>query len=161
MDPVQNTPSEQLTGEFTRDLRNAGLKTTLPRLRVLSILEASETRHMSAEDVYREILKEPNPVGLATIYRVLTQFVSAGLVARHQFEGEKSVFELNDSAHHDHMVCAKCGLVIEFVNREIESLQHRIAESHDFELQDHTLTLYGMCGHCQPSTRPLNQTPEP
>ncbi len=146
------TPEEKAEG-FTGDLHKAGLKTTLPRLKVLSVLEASDNRHMSAEDVYREVLKDSDPVGLATVYRVLAQFVEAGLVVRHQFEGDKSVFELNDAAHHDHMVCMKCGLVIEFVNREIESLQQQVAESHDFDLQDHSLTLYGLCSNCRESPR--------
>ena len=139
---------EGKTNNLTADLQNAGLKTTLPRLKVLSVLESSETRHMSAEDVYREVLKDNEPVGLATVYRVLSQFVQAGLVVRHQFEGDKSVFELNDAAHHDHMVCVKCGLVIEFVNREIETLQEQVAKNHEFDLQDHSLTLYGLCNRC-------------
>ena len=149
-DPVTVTPkSEGKTEGLTEDLHKAGLKTTLPRLKVLSILEASDNRHMSAEDVYREVLKDSDPVGLATVYRVLAQFVEAGLVVRHQFEGDKSVFELNDAAHHDHMVCVKCGLVIEFVNREIESLQQQMADRHEFDLQEHSLTLYGLCSNCR------------
>ncbi len=149
MPPTSEEKSEGLTG----DLHKAGLKTTLPRLKVLSVLEASDNRHMSAEDVYREVLKDSDPVGLATVYRVLAQFVEAGLVVRHQFEGDKSVFELNDAAHHDHMVCMKCGLVIEFVNREIESLQQKVAENHEFDLQDHSLTLYGLCSNCHESSQ--------
>ncbi len=145
--------SEEKTEGLTDDLHKAGLKTTLPRLKVLAVLEASDTRHMSAEDVYREVLKDSDPVGLATVYRVLAQFVEAGLVVRHQFEGDKSVFELNDAAHHDHMVCMKCGLVIEFVNREIESLQQKVAENHEFDLQDHSLTLYGLCSNCNESSQ--------
>lgn len=145
--------SEGNTGGLTEDLHKAGLKTTLPRLKVLSILEESDNRHMSAEDVYREVLKDSDPVGLATVYRVLAQFVEAGLVVRHQFEGDKSVFELNDAAHHDHMVCVKCGLVIEFVNREIESLQEQVADRHEFDLQEHSLTLYGLCSNCSESSQ--------
>ncbi len=141
--------SQEKSEGLTKDLHKAGLKTTLPRLKVLSVLEAGETRHMSAEDVYREVLKDSDPVGLATVYRVLAQFVEAGLVVRHQFEGDKSVFELNDAAHHDHMVCVKCGLVIEFVNREIEALQQQVADSHQFDLQEHALTLYGLCRNCR------------
>lgn len=130
------------------DLKQAGLKTTLPRLKVLSVLENSEIRHLSAEDVYRELLNDEASHGLATVYRVLTQFEEAGLVIRHNFEGEKAVFELNDVAHHDHMVCIKCGKVIEFLDPSIEHHQELVAESHDFTIQDHSLTLYGTCGAC-------------
>jgi Fur family ferric uptake transcriptional regulator len=131
------------------DLKQAGLKTTLPRLRVLSILEKSKIRHLSAEDVYNELLEEEGTVGLATVYRVLTQFEDAGLVIRHNFEGERSVFELNDADHHDHMVCAKCGSVTEFVDKRIESLQDKVAQDHGFSIHDHSLTLYGICKRCK------------
>ena len=132
------------------DLKEAGLKTTLPRLRVLSILENSKVRHLSAEDVYKELLLEDNEsVGLATVYRVLTQFEDAGLVIKHNFEGERAVFELNDEDHHDHMVCAKCGNVTEFFERRIESLQEKVADDHGFTIQDHSLILYGICKRCQ------------
>ena len=130
------------------DLKQAGLKTTLPRLRVLSILENSAVRHLSAEDVYKELLEEEDSIGLATVYRVLTQFENAGLVIRHNFEGERSVFELNDADHHDHMVCAKCGRVDEFFDKRIEALQEKVAEEQGFRLQDHSLTLYGVCRRC-------------
>jgi len=130
------------------DLKQAGLKTTLPRLRVLSILENSAVRHLSAEDVYKELLEEEDSIGLATVYRVLTQFENAGLVIRHNFEGERSVFELNDADHHDHMVCAKCGRVDEFFDKRIEALQEKVAEEQGFKLQDHSLTLYGVCRRC-------------
>jgi Fur family ferric uptake transcriptional regulator len=130
------------------DLKQAGLKTTLPRLRVLSILENSEIKHMSAEDVYKELLDEEGSVGLATVYRVLTQFEDAGLVIRHNFEGERSVFELNDEDHHDHMVCVKCGSVTEFLDKRIEAQQDKVAEDNDFTIQDHSLTLYGLCQDC-------------
>ena len=136
------------------DLKQAGLKTTLPRLRVLSILEDSKIRHLSAEDVYKELLNEEDSVGLATVYRVLTQFEDAGLVIRHHFEGDRSVFELNDEDHHDHMICDQCGRVTEFVDRRIESLQEKVAEDHGFALQDHSLTLYGICARCQNSRLP-------
>lgn len=136
------------------DLKQAGLKTTLPRLRVLSILENSKIRHLSAEDVYKELLNEQYSVGLATVYRVLTQFEDAGLVIRHHFEGDRSVFELNDEDHHDHMICAQCARVTEFVDRRIESLQEKVAEQHGFLLQDHSLTLYGICARCQNNQRP-------
>ncbi len=131
------------------DLKQAGLKTTLPRLRVLSILENSKIRHLSAEDVYKELLDEDDPIGLATVYRVLTQFESAELVIRHNFEGERSVFELNDEDHHDHMICAKCGSVTEFLDKRIEALQEKVAEEHGFSIQDHSLTLYGICKRCE------------
>ena len=130
------------------DLKQAGLKTTLPRLRVLSILENSKVRHLSAEDVYKELLEDEGSIGLATIYRVLTQFEDAGLVIRHNFEGERSVFELNDEDHHDHMVCVKCGSVTEFLDKRIEAQQDKVAEDHGFTIQDHSLTLYGLCQRC-------------
>ncbi len=130
------------------DLKQAGLKTTLPRLRVLSILENSKVRHLSAEDVYKELLEDEGSIGLATVYRVLTQFEDAGLVIRHNFEGERSVFELNDEDHHDHMVCVKCGSVTEFLDKRIEAQQDKVAEDHGFTIQDHSLTLYGLCQRC-------------
>ncbi len=131
-----------------RDLKQAGLKTTLPRLKVLTIMENSAVRHLSAEDVYRVLLDEHESIGLATVYRVLTQFEEAGLVIRHHFEGDRSVFELNDADHHDHMVCVKCGSVTEFLNKRIESLQEKVAEENGFIIQDHSLTLYGICKDC-------------
>lgn len=103
---------------------------------------------MSAEDVYKELLGEEGSVGLATIYRVLTQFEDAGLVIRHNFEGERSVFELNDEDHHDHMVCVKCGSVTEFLDKRIEAQQDKVAEDNGFTIQDHSLTLYGLCQNC-------------
>jgi Fur family ferric uptake transcriptional regulator len=130
------------------DLKQAGLKTTLPRLRVLSILENSKIRHLTAEDVYKELLDEEASIGLATVYRVLTQFVDAGLVIRQNFEGDKSVFELNDEDHHDHMVCVKCGSVAEFYDKRIEAQQEKVAHDHGFVIQDHSLTLYGTCKRC-------------
>lgn len=124
------------------ELRKAGLKITLPRLKILEILEQSKLRHLSAEDLYKELLDSGDDIGLATVYRVLTQFETAGLVTRHNFEGGHSVFELDDGEHHDHMVCVDSGEVIEFVSAEIEQLQHDIAEKHGFELLDHSLVLY-------------------
>ena len=125
-----------------QELRQAGLKVTLPRLKILEILESSKTRHMSAEDIYKQLLQDGEDIGLATVYRVLTQFESAGLVTRHNFEGGHSVFELDDGEHHDHMVCIESGDVIEFVSEEIERLQHEIAEKNGYELLDHSLVLY-------------------
>ena len=125
-----------------QELRNAGLKVTLPRLKILEILDSSELRHMSAEDIYKELLSGGADIGLATVYRVLTQFESAGLVTRHNFEGGHSVFELDDGEHHDHMVCIETGDVVEFVSEEIEKLQHEIADKYGYELLDHNLVLY-------------------
>ena len=125
-----------------KDLKNAGLKATLPRLRILEILEASDFKHMSAEDVYKALLAAGEEVGLATFYRVLTQFETAGLVIRHNFDSGHSVFELDRGGHHDHMVCLKTNKVIEFNNEEIEQLQKKIAREHGYDLQDHSLVLY-------------------
>lgn len=125
-----------------QELRKVGLKVTLPRLKILEILEQSDMRHMSAEDIYRELLNMGEDIGLATVYRVLTQFEGAGLVSRHNFEGGHSVFELDDGEHHDHMVCIETGAVVEFMNEEIERLQHEIATAHDYELVGHNLVLY-------------------
>ena len=125
-----------------QDLRNAGLKVTLPRLKILEIFTKSEQRHLSAEDMYRELLDSGEDIGLATVYRVLTQFESAGLVTRHNFEGGHSVFELDDGEHHDHMVCVETGDVIEFVSEEIEAAQRKIAEAHGYDIEDHRLVIY-------------------
>jgi len=125
-----------------QDLKKAGLMATGPRLRILEILEHSHLKHMSAEDVYKALLDVGEDAGLATVYRVLTQFEAAGLVVRHNFDSGHSVFELNRGSHHDHMVCLKTGRVIEFENDEIEALQRRIAAEHGYELEDHSLVLY-------------------
>lgn len=125
-----------------QELRKAGLKVTTPRLKILEILENTDTRHLSAEEVYQVLRSDGEEVGLATVYRVLTQFESAGLVVRHNFEGGHSVFEIHRGPHHDHMVCSQTGQVIEFHNSEIEALQREIAEQHGFELVDHSLVLY-------------------
>ena len=128
--------------EQRHELRKAGLKITLPRLKILEILENASNRHLSAEDIYKDLLDSGEEIGLATVYRVLTQFEAAGLVTRHNFEGGHSVFELDDGEHHDHMVCVETGEVIEFTSDEIERLQHEIAEEYGFELLDHSLVLY-------------------
>lgn len=128
--------------EQRHELRKVGLKVTLPRLKILEIFEQAENRHLSAEDIYKDLLQSDEDIGLATVYRVLTQFEAAGLVTRHNFEGGHSVFELDDGEHHDHMVCVETGDVIEFFNEEIEALQRRMAEKHGFELLDHSLVLY-------------------
>ena len=127
-----------------QELRKAGLKVTLPRVKILQILTDAEDQgaHLSAEDVYKTLLEQGEEVGLATVYRVLTQFESAGLVERHNFEGGHSVFEVASDEHHDHMVCEETGQVIEFIDEDIERLQHEIAERHGYELVDHSLVLY-------------------
>ncbi|GAA5784764.1 transcriptional repressor [Chitiniphilus shinanonensis] len=131
------------------DLKDAGLKATGPRLKILNLFENSEQRHMTAEDVYRLLLSDNTDIGLATVYRVLTQFEQAGILVRHHFESGKAVFELNQGGHHDHLVCVKCGKVEEFYDPEIERRQDAIAAKHDFEIQEHELYLYGVCADCR------------
>ncbi|QGX40230.1 ferric iron uptake transcriptional regulator [Permianibacter aggregans] len=132
-------------------LRNAGLKVTLPRMKILQILEQAPNRHMSAEDVYKMLMEQGDDVGLATVYRVLTQFEQAGLVLRHHFEGGHSVFELDEQGHHDHLVCLRCNKVVEFVDEVIEQRQKAVAEKHKMTLTDHSLYLYGICEKCSKS----------
>jgi len=127
------------------ELRKAGLKVTLPRMKILEILETTETRHMSAEDVYKVLLEAEEEIGLATVYRVLTQFEAAGLVSRHHFEGGHSVFEMNEGHHHDHIVCNQCGKVVEFVEETIERCQEKVARKAGFSIRDHSLIIYGDC----------------
>lgn len=127
------------------DLKNIGLKATLPRLKILEIFQHSPVRHLTAEDVYRGLLNEQLDIGLATVYRVLTQFEQAGLLSRSNFESGKAVFELNEGTHHDHLVCIDCGRVEEFFDPEIEKRQHTVAEERGFKLQEHALALYGAC----------------
>lgn len=127
------------------ELKKVGLKATVPRLRILNILESNRDSHMSAEDVYRALLDAGDDVGLATVYRVLTQFEAAGLVARHNFEEGRAVFELDSGEHHDHIVCTECGAVVEFVDNVIERRQREVAERHGFEIADHSLVIYGRC----------------
>lgn len=129
----------------SQDIRKAGLKVTLPRVKILEILEASEHKHMTAEDMYRTLLENGEEIGLATVYRVLTQFEAAGLVERHHFEGGQSVFELNRGHHHDHIVCLQCGNVEEFMDQTIEDCQSKIAREKGFEINEHSLTIYGNC----------------
>ena len=128
-----------------KDLRKAGLKVTLPRLKILEILEHSTTRHMSAEELYRKLLDSSEDIGLATVYRVLTQFEGAGLVSRHHFEDGMAVFEINHGTHHDHIVCMDCGAVEEFVDPEIESRQNVIAKRLGYLIEEHSMVLYGRC----------------
>lgn len=129
----------------THELKSMGLKATLPRLKILEVFQQGKQRHMSAEDVYRELLAENQDIGLATVYRVLTQFEQAGLIKRRNFESGKAVFELDEGQHHDHLVCLQCGRVEEFFDGEIESRQHKIARDMGFSLQDHALSLYANC----------------
>lgn len=133
----------------TQELKEAGLKITHPRVKILQLLESSKIRHVSAEDVYRLLVESGEEIGLATVYRVLTQFEDAGLVTRHHFEGGHSVFELAQEMHHDHMVCVKCGRVEEFSDTEIEARQEEIAVRLGFELTDHDLNMYGLCPDCR------------
>lgn len=130
-----------------QDIRKAGLKVTHPRIKILELLENSSQRHVSAEDVYKMLLDNGEEIGLATVYRVLTQFETAGLVTRHNFEGGHAVFELDRGGHHDHMVCVVCGKVEEFIDPTIEKRQREIAKSHGFEMVDHSLIIYGHCGN--------------
>ncbi|MBT3505219.1 MAG: ferric iron uptake transcriptional regulator [Piscirickettsiaceae bacterium] len=132
-----------------QDLRKAGLKVTLPRLKVLEILEDAELRHMSAEDVYKALLETGEEIGLATVYRVLTQFEGAGLVSRLSIDGGHAVFELEDGAHHDHLLCVKCNQIEEFVDEVIEQRQRAIAAEKGFEMTEHSLYIYGICKRCQ------------
>jgi Fur family transcriptional regulator, ferric uptake regulator len=149
--------------EIPQQLRESGLKATLPRLKVLELFQHCEVRHLSAEDVYRLLLKENLDVGLATIYRVLMQFADAKILLRRQFEGDRAVFEINQSEHHDHMVCVDCGKVEEFFDLAIEERQTLLAKQHGFKLRDHSLSLYGLCKECvardhaQPNTSRLHR----
>ena len=127
------------------ELKNTGLKATLPRLKILEIFQNGGQRHMTAEDVFRVLLNDHSDIGLATVYRVLTQFEQAGLLTRSNFESGKAVFELNEGTHHDHLVCIDCGIVEEFFDPDIESRQQSIAKERGFRLQEHALALYGVC----------------
>jgi len=141
-----------------KDLRKVGLKVTLPRLKILEILERSVTRHLSAEEIYKSLIGSSEDIGLATVYRVLTQFEAAGLVTRHHFEDGMAVFELNQGAHHDHIVCVDCGKVEEFMDGGIEERQHAVAKRLGFEISDHALILYG---HCRKAICPNQKRTKP
>lgn len=134
------------------ELKSAGLKATFPRLKILDIFrradERNDARHQSAEDVYRTLIAEDVDIGLATVYRVLTQFEQAGILTRTQFDGARAVFELNDGDHHDHLICTSCGKVVEFYETTIEKLQYEVAREHGFVLESHTMMLYGICPKC-------------
>ncbi len=131
------------------ELKKRGLKVTVPRVKILEILEQANSRHLRAEDVYKALLAAGSDVGLATVYRVLTQFEEAGLIKRHNFEGGHSVFELDQGDHHDHMVCVQCGKVEEFFDDTIEKRQEMISARAGFKITDHSLNLYGVCSACQ------------
>jgi Fur family ferric uptake transcriptional regulator len=131
--------------EQNEELKRAGLKITLPRIKILTILQNPDNQHISAEDVYKILLEHNEEIGLATVYRVLNQFDDAGIVSRHHFEGGKSVFELSQKKHHDHLVCLKCGKVVEFEDDVIETRQEDIAKTHKIKLTNHSLYLYGEC----------------
>lgn len=135
----------------TQSLRDVGLKVTLPRVKILEMFEkmSKSHQHLSAEEVYKILLEKGEEIGLATVYRVLTQFEAAGLVTRHHFEGGNSIFELNRGDHHDHILCVKCGRVDEFVSEEIENLQKQVAGRLGYVLEDHCLYMYGVCPACQ------------
>jgi Fur family transcriptional regulator, ferric uptake regulator len=136
------------------DIKNSGLKATLPRIKVLEVFQRSEVRHLTAEDVYKALLVDSADIGLATVYRVLMQFEQAGLLTRSHFESGKSVFELNEGQHHDHLVCMTCGRVDEFYDAEIEARQRAVAQARGFELQEHSLSLYAVCTKADCPHRP-------
>ena len=139
--------------EPEKDLKNAGLKATVPRMRILEIFqkaqENDQLRHLSAEDIYKQLVSENVDIGLATVYRVLTQFEAAGLIVRHYFGNDRATYEMDDGQHHDHIVCTRCGRVEEFVDKEIEKRQKLIAEKLGFELEGHALSMYGICSDCR------------
>ena len=135
------------------ELKSTGLKATAPRLKILELFQKAEQRHMTADDVYRLLLGERSDIGLATVYRVLTQFEQAGILSRNHFEAGKAVYELRNEEHHDHLVCMSCGKVEEFLDTEIERRQRNVATSRGWALQDHAMSLYGLCPTCQKKTR--------
>jgi Fur family transcriptional regulator, ferric uptake regulator len=138
------------------ELKNTGLKATLPRLKILEIFQKGEQRHMTAEDVFRVLLLDRSDVGLATVYRVLTQFEQAGILSRSHFESGKAVYELNEGQHHDHLVCLDCGRVEEFFDAEIEKRQHSVAKAKGFAIADHALSLYANCTKPACPNRPVS-----
>ena len=141
------------------DLKSSGLKATLPRLKILEVFQTSSVRHLTAEDVYKQLLAEGSVIGLATVYRVLMQFEQAGILSRSHFESGKSVFELNEGKHHDHLVCLDCGRVEEFYDAEIEARQRAVAQARGFELQEHALSLYAGCTKVDCPHRPQRHKP--
>ncbi|MBV8618650.1 MAG: ferric iron uptake transcriptional regulator [Curvibacter sp.] len=135
------------------ELKNTGLKATLPRLKILELFQKGRQRHMTAEDVFRVLLQEQSDIGLATVYRVLTQFEQAGILSRSHFESGKAVYELNEGQHHDHLVCTSCGKVEEFYDAEIERRQQMVAKAKNWLLQEHAMSLYGLCANCVQTAR--------
>jgi Fur family ferric uptake transcriptional regulator len=149
--PFQDLTAAQGAGTIMAnidELKNTGLKATLPRLKILEIFQTGSQRHMTAEDVFRVLLNEHSDIGLATVYRVLTQFEQAGILERSHFESGKAVYELNEGTHHDHLICTSCGKVEEFYDAEIERRQQMISKDKGWILQDHAMSLYGLCGDC-------------
>lgn len=132
-----------------QSLKNAGLKITAPRTKILEIFETSQKRHWNAEEIFKSLIESGEDVGLATVYRVLSQFEQAGILSRHYFSEGHSIFELNSGEHHDHLVCVKCGYVEEFIDPIIEERQHKIAEKTGYKMLDHALHIYGLCKRCQ------------
>ncbi|MDD3017857.1 MAG: ferric iron uptake transcriptional regulator [Comamonas sp.] len=130
------------------NLKSTGLKATLPRLKILEIFQTTKQRHMTAEDVFRVLLGERSDIGLATVYRVLMQFEQAGILLRSNFEGAKAVYELNEGQHHDHLICTSCDKVEEFYDPEIEKRQQMVAQQRGWSIQDHSMSLYGLCAAC-------------
>lgn len=147
-DKIDNTDSVDNIG----NLKSSGLKATLPRLRILEVFQNSDQRHLTAEDVFRILINEHSDIGLATVYRVLAQFEQAGILRRSNFEPGKSIYELDEGEHHGHMVCLMCGRVDEFVDAKIEKRQQEIADEYGFLLQEHSVSMYGLCAHCIPKT---------
>ncbi len=144
---MKRSSEQAATGDV--ELRRVGLRVTSPRVKIWQILQTAKARHLSAEEVYQALHASEDDVSLATVYRVLGQFAAAGLVIRHNFEGDHAVFELDDGAHHDHLVCLHCGRVAEFVDDVIEQRQKAIAKQAGFSITDHNLTIYGLCTKCQ------------
>lgn len=132
-----------------KELKKVGLKVTSPRLKILELLQNNEQRHLSAEEIYKQLAAQEQDIGIATVYRVLTQFEEAGLVVRHSFEAGQSVFELRDEEDHDHLICVKCGDILEFNDDVIRKQQELIAQKFDFKMTDHNMTIYGLCKKCK------------
>jgi Fur family ferric uptake transcriptional regulator len=148
---------EEASMSHADDLKSSGLKATLPRIKILEVFQTSTVRHLTAEDVYKTLLAEDSDIGLATVYRVLMQFEQAGILSRNHFESGKSVFELNEGQHHDHLVCLDCGRVEEFFDAEIESRQRSVAQTRGFQLQEHALSLYATCTKKDCEHRPVRK----
>ena len=149
----RTTQPQTLAMSNIEELKSTGLKATLPRLKILEIFQKGAQRHMTAEDVFRVLLQEHSDIGLATVYRVLTQFEQAGILIRSNFESGKAVYELNEGKHHDHFICTACGKVEEFFDAEIEKRQQSVAKSKGWVVQDHSMALYGQCAQCAAQQR--------